>query len=167
MGCKNRRKEGGFAPLNPPYVTLNYERYHHPHPRVQRKMEALWLKSQKIPHKQIATLTGVSINRITAYLKEYKEGGIEKLKQINFRQPESELRQHTETIEAYFKEHPPATVKEAVSIIEGLTGIKRSETQVGKFLKSIGLKRRKVGTIPAKADLEKQESFKKNYWSLD
>lgn len=24
---------------------LNYERYHYPHPRVQRKMEALWLKS--------------------------------------------------------------------------------------------------------------------------
>ena len=23
---------------------LDYERYHHPHPRVQRKMEALWLK---------------------------------------------------------------------------------------------------------------------------
>ncbi|VAX36259.1 Mobile element protein, partial [hydrothermal vent metagenome] len=22
---------------------LSYERYHHPHPRVQRKMEALWL----------------------------------------------------------------------------------------------------------------------------
>lgn len=23
---------------------LNYARYHHPHPMVQRKMEALWLK---------------------------------------------------------------------------------------------------------------------------
>ena len=32
---------------------LNYQRYHHPHPRVQRKMEALWLKSQGLPHHQI------------------------------------------------------------------------------------------------------------------
>ena len=24
-------------------TALNYERYHHPDPRVQRKMEALWL----------------------------------------------------------------------------------------------------------------------------
>ena len=32
---------------------LNYERYHHPHPRVQRKMEALWLKSQGEPHNKI------------------------------------------------------------------------------------------------------------------
>lgn len=25
--------------------TLNYEFYHHPHPRVQLKIETLWLKS--------------------------------------------------------------------------------------------------------------------------
>jgi len=29
---------------------LDYERYHHPHPRVQREMEALWLKSQNVSH---------------------------------------------------------------------------------------------------------------------
>src|SRR5215831_10780739 len=34
--------------------TLHYERYHHPHPRVQQRMEALWLKSQGVPHHQIA-----------------------------------------------------------------------------------------------------------------
>jgi hypothetical protein len=34
-------------------AALEYERYHHPHPRVQRKMEALWLKSQQVPHRQI------------------------------------------------------------------------------------------------------------------
>jgi hypothetical protein len=29
--------------------SLYYERFHHPHPRIQLKMEVLWLKSQKIP----------------------------------------------------------------------------------------------------------------------
>ena len=29
---------------------LNYERYHHPLPLVQRRMEALWLKSHGLPH---------------------------------------------------------------------------------------------------------------------
>ena len=43
-----------------------------------------------------------------------------------------------------------------MSKIEELTGLKRSETQVRKFLNSIGIKRRKVGTIPSKADLEEQ-----------
>jgi len=29
---------------------LTHERYHHPHPRVQQRMEALWLKSQGVYH---------------------------------------------------------------------------------------------------------------------
>lgn len=32
---------------------LQYERYHHPHPKVQVKMEALLLKSKDVPHKEI------------------------------------------------------------------------------------------------------------------
>lgn len=30
--------------------TLEYERYHHPDPKVQKKMEGLYLKSQKVEH---------------------------------------------------------------------------------------------------------------------
>lgn len=140
---------------------FNYERYHHPHPKVQEKMEGLWLKSHGLPNKQIAKLTDVSPNTITTYLHQYEEGGIEKLKEVNFNQPKSELVNHKATIEAYFKEHPPATMKEAMSKIEELTGIKRSEQQVRQFLKSIGIKRRKVGTIPSKADPDEQELYKK------
>jgi transposase len=130
-------------------------------------MEALWLKSQGISHQQIARLTGVSVNIITQYIKEYRHGGIERLKQINFYQPESELDKHATTIEAHFKKHPPATIKEAMHTIEQLTGIKRSEERVRKFLNRLGLRRRKVGMVPSKADLEKQEHFKKKNLSQD
>ena len=106
---------------------LNHERYHHPHPRVQRKMEALWLKSQGEPHNKIAQLTGVSINVVTQYIKEYQAGGIEKSKELNFYRPESKLSGHKQTIEDYFRKHPPATIKESMSAIEKLTGLKRSE----------------------------------------
>jgi len=51
----------------------------------------------------------------------YKEGGIEKLKEVNFYKPQSELTKHKSSIEAYFKEHPPASVKEAMTKIEELT----------------------------------------------
>ena len=37
---------------------LDYQRYHHPHPRVQRKMEALLLKAKGLPHHQIGTSCG-------------------------------------------------------------------------------------------------------------
>ncbi len=139
---------------------LNYERYHHPHPRVQQKMEALWLKSQGLEHQEICRLASISKGTLCSYLKEYQQGGLEKLKEINFYKPESKLGQHTGTIEAYFREHPPATLKEAMAKIEELTGIKRSEPQVENYLKSIGMKCRKIGMLPAKADPEKQAEFK-------
>lgn len=34
--------------------TIQYERYHHPDPRVQRRMEILWLKSHDLCIPQIA-----------------------------------------------------------------------------------------------------------------
>jgi transposase len=115
--------------------SLNYERYHHPAPLVQRRMEVLWLKSHNLPHALIATLGGVSENTMREYFRLYAEGGLDKLKEVNFYRPESELQSHLSSLEAYFQANPPATVKEAQSEIESLTGIKRSESQVREFLK--------------------------------
>ena len=141
---------------------LKYERYYHPHPRVQRKMEALLLKSQGLPHKQICQLTGISANTLRHYLRAYIEGGIDKLKEINFYHQQSKLSEYEKTIENYFREHPPSTIKEAIAKIEELTGIKRRPTQTRKFLKSIGMRLLKVGVVPSKADPGQQEAFKKN-----
>jgi hypothetical protein len=57
---------------------LDYERYHHPHPRVQRKMEVLWLKSQHLPHQEICRFTGISKHTLCTYLRDYQQGGMEK-----------------------------------------------------------------------------------------
>ena len=145
---------------------LDYERYYHPHPRVQRKIEALWLKSHKMQHKEICLLTGVSSNTLQSYFADYQQGGIEKLKELNFYHPQSKLVEHRGSIETYFCKHPPASAKEAMAKIEELTGIRRSENRVREFLKSIGMNRRKVGMIPAKADPDEQETFKKKNWNL-
>ncbi len=51
---------------------LDYERYHHPHPRVQRKMEALWLNGQGVPHKDIGKYAGISANTWCQYLRDYQ-----------------------------------------------------------------------------------------------
>lgn len=48
---------------------------------------------------------------------------------------------------------------EAAQRIETVTGLRRSQPQVRTFLNKLGLKRRKVGQIPAKADLEEQKTF--------
>ena len=146
---------------------LDYARYHHPHPHVQRKMEALWLKSQKLPHKDICRFTGISKHTLCTYLAAYKEGGINKLKEMNFYKPKSVLSLYANTIEMYFREHPPASINEARDKIHELTGIRRSPTQVRQFLTSLGMRPRKVGMIPAKGDAKKQDAFKKKIWSRD
>jgi len=140
--------------------SLHYERYHHPHPRVQRKMEALWLKSQGVAHREISRLTGISSTTLTSYLRAYQAGGIEALKTIRFYRPQSDLRIHQGTLEAHFRQHPPASAKQAMATIETLTGVRRSPDRIRVFLKHLGLKCRKVGMLPAKADVEAQEAFK-------
>jgi transposase len=143
---------------------LHYERYNHPHPHVQKKMEVLYLKSMnKLSHESICEIARVTPNTLRSYLKQYKEGGIEKLKEINFYQPASELKEHTKTIEKYLWDNPPATIAEASCMIEKLTGVKRGLTQTGIFIKSLGVKLRKVGTIPAKALDEEKKKSRKNF----
>jgi len=41
-------------------------------------------------------------------------------------------------LEAYFREHPPASVKQAMATIETLTGVRRSPERVRLFLKRMG-----------------------------
>jgi len=62
---------------------LEYERYHYPDPKVQKKMEAVYLKSQGIAHQEICRLGRISEPTLVAYLKQYQDGGIEQLKKIN------------------------------------------------------------------------------------
>ena len=140
---------------------LRYWRFQHPDPRVQVRMEALYLRSQTVANGEILRLCGISKASFHRYLKAYVTGGIEQLKHFEPRRPRSALHHHRTTIEAEFQQRPPATVAEAAARIETLTGIVRKPTQVRQFLKALGMTPRKVGMIPAKADVNAQEAFKK------
>jgi transposase len=142
---------------------LNYERYHHPPPRVQRKLEALWLKSQGVAHGEISRLPGIRSTTLTSYLRAYQQGGREAVKPIRWYRPKRELSVHQATLEGYFREHPPASVKQAMATIETLTGVRRSPNRVRLFLRRMGLTCRQVGMIPAKADVDAQAVFKKKH----
>jgi transposase len=146
---------------------LRYWRFHHPHPHVQLKMEVVYLRSQKLGNKPIQHLCGISKASFYRYLHEYQAGGVEKLQELNFHRPQSQLVEHKPTLEGYFRVHPPATCAEAAAKIEELTGVKRGPTQTRKCLKKLGMKPRKVGQIPAKADVKEQEGSKKSTLSHD
>jgi transposase len=114
---------------------IHYHRYNHPVPLVQRRMEALWLKGHGLAHAQIAELVGVAENTLRDYFELYQQGGVEKLKELNYYVSESKLNAYITSLEAHFRDNPPASIKEAQSEIETITGVKRSETQVAEFLK--------------------------------
>jgi transposase len=129
--------------------TLARDRYHHPDPRVQRKLEVLWLKSHGLSHDQIAAYADVSRRTVQRYLDEYLDGGLERLRRCCWHAPQSDLSEHRISLEEYFREHPPRSIKQARAVIEQRTGIRRGLTQVRHFLKDrLGLRWRKTGAIP-------------------
>jgi transposase len=139
---------------------LHYERRYHEHPRVRQRMEAVYLKALGYQHQEIGSVMQIAQKTLRSYLRMYQEGGIEALKVLNFYQPVSELVEHRNEIKAAFEEQPPKSINEAIERIEKLTGLRRSPTQVRQFLKEkLGMKRLKVGQVPAKADPEAQQVF--------
>jgi transposase len=136
--------------------SLQYERFHYPDPRIQVKMEVLLLKSRGLDHARIADLAGVSTRTVQRYLNEYQQGGLERLKEDRYVGPTSELEQHAISLREYFEKHPPASVKQAQHMIEQQTGIRREESQVRAFLHRLGMRCRRVGTVPGKLTEEQQ-----------
>jgi transposase len=125
------------------------DRYEHPHPRVQRNMEVLWLKSYGLTHPRIAELAGVSLPTVQRYLGEYLEGGLRRVRRCNWRGPRSELLRHERSVEEYFWDHPPRNTRQAARVILEQTGLRRGLTQVRAFRKNhLGLRYRKVAAIP-------------------
>lgn len=145
---------------------FEYNRYNFPDPKVQRKMEVLYLKSQNLNHDLICRLCRISSVTLVKYLRQYQDGGIERLKINLYKGKTNELNSHKESLETILTKNPPHTTKEAAQIIEDHTGIKRGITQVREFLKSMGFKYRKTATIPGKATtddfVKQQEDFKAN-----
>src|SRR3954453_9477462 len=128
---------------------LAHDRYHHPDPRVQRKMEVLWLKSHGLGHDAIAAYADVSRRTVQRYLNEYHEGGLPRLRRCQWHQPHSALAEHQDSLEEYFLTHPVRSPKQARAIIEQQTAVRRGLSQVRHFLKDrLGLRWRRTGAIP-------------------
>lgn len=131
--------------------TLEYDRYHYPDPKIQKKLEVVYLKSQGLQHQEICRICRICKTTLVSYLRQYQEGGLERLKETHYAGQANELQEHEATLKAYFEAHPPQTSAEAQAAIEKLTGIKRSPTQVRAFMRRMGMRCRKVGYVPGKA----------------
>ena len=92
---------------------LQHERFQHPHPRVQRKMEAVYLTSQGLSRATVCRLTQLSRGMLATYVRQSRTGGVARLQAVNFYRPQSAFLAHQATIEAPFAAHPPATINQA------------------------------------------------------
>jgi transposase len=128
------------------------------------KMDVLYLKGLGYSNKDICRITGICGNTMRDYWKQYEEGGIERLKEVNFYKPTSQLADHSGSIETYFSENPPTSISQASAIIKELTGIERGETQTRKFLKSLKFRYIKSYAVPAKAFTDEKKQNRESTW---
>jgi len=117
------------------------------------------LKNHEVPHHKIAEIADVCENTVRNCLRAYQQGGIELLMITNFNKPQSKLKSFDAEIKEYFEKNPPANIAQACAGIKELTGVSLKNTQIRKYLTSIGMGYRKVSSIPAKADIEAQQIF--------
>jgi transposase len=116
---------------------LGTQRYEHPDPRVQQRMEVLWLISQGETQARCGQLAGVSKATVARYIAIFRQHGVAGLRVFQWVKPVGALETHRTTLEAEFRERPPHTIAEAAERIEKLTGVRRKETQVRMFLKKV------------------------------
>jgi transposase len=114
---------------------LSTERYEHPVPLVQRRMEVLWLIGNGETQERAAKLAGVSKATVARHIALFRESGLEGLRALDWHVPTSDLEKYRTTLEQEFRERPPHTVAEACARIKEMTGLVRGETQVRNFLK--------------------------------
>ena len=94
-------------------------------------------------------LAGVSRSTVQRALRIYSAKGLEGVRSFGWKGQPSALTPHRATIEAEFRARPPHTAHEATRRIEELTGVRRKESRVRKFLKDdLGMKCLKVAPIP-------------------
>ena len=142
---------------------IKTERYTYGDIMIQKRLNAIYLMSSTdLNDCQIAEVVGCHRNILSSWRDKCLNQGLPSLYVNHYRKPESELEQHSELIFTHFEQNPIQSVNQAVAVIEELTGIKRSPTQVRQFLLRHGYKWRKMGQIPGKANVQEQKYWLKN-----
>ncbi len=118
---------------------LGQERFQQPHPRVQRKMEAVYLMGVGLPRDGVARLLHVTEGTVRSYLVAYRDGGLAAPERFNPHSHAAALDAQATTLHEAFSSTPSHTLPEAVDRTSALTGIPRSPPQVRLWIKKTGL----------------------------
>lgn len=127
--------------------------------KIKRKLMCLKMHHQKVTNLSIATILRITPNTVTSYIKEFRDSGISGILEDRSYRPASCLAPFLDCIRCSFLAHPPCDVANAIARIYTLTAIRLSEAQTRRTLHQMGLRYRKTGVIPGKADPQTQFNF--------
>jgi transposase len=127
--------------------------------KIRRKLLALKMRDAGAPLEMIASSLSVSIRTVSNYISEFLEGGLRATLEDRAYVPESCLDPYFGKLEESFRKEPVGCAKQARVRIVKLTGIELSPRQVRRVMRSLGMRYRKAGQIPGKADGQRQMDF--------
>ena len=127
--------------------------------RFGRRLMAVRMHGLGAPSSMIAGVLRISDDTVTNYLKLYRDEGLVGLVENRYHRPASSVEPFIEAITASFAAAPVATASEGGARIEELTGIKLSDSQVGRIMRRLGMKYQKSAAVPGKCDPQRQFDF--------
>mgnify|MGYP002414089586 CR=1 FL=1 len=127
--------------------------------RFGRRLMAVRMHGLGVPNGKIAGVLRISDDTVTNYLKLYRDEGLAGLVENRYHRPASCVEPFIDKIAASFAAAPVATASEGGARIEELTGIKLSDSQVGRIMRGLGMKYQKSASVPGKCDPQMQFDF--------
>ena len=147
-------------------IQAKMERKQHKSTIIRDRMHAIYLLSIGFPRQECAQILGLSANTITTYIRLYNEGGLARLRQLNYRKPTSILEDFKEQIQSDIEQIKPSCIRQIRQLIIDKYGINRSLERVRVFLHRCGIRYRKLNPCPGPKDIDKwlskQEEFLEN-----
>jgi transposase len=130
--------------------------------KIHRKLLALKMRDAGAPLNMIATSLSITVRTVSNYIAEFREGGLNTTMEDRAYCPESCLEPFLDKIEEDFRKEPVGCTKQARLRILRLTDIALSPSQTRRIMRRLGMRYRKAGQIPGKADGQKQLEFLDN-----
>jgi transposase len=123
----------------------------------RKKCLIIYLRAKGYSRCEIADIVRVDEDTITNHVKIFVNSGLQGLLKNNYYKPKSQLEPYVEQLKQLFNNTPPHTVNQAIEMISEQTGIRLKHSACLAFLKKIGMKCRRCGLVPGKANDDKEQ----------
>lgn len=127
--------------------------------KFRRKLLALKMRNAGAPLEMIGASLKLTVRSVSNYLAEYNRGGLQASLEDRAYAPLSSVEPFLDVIEASFRKSPVGSSRQARKRILDVSGVELSLSQTRRIMKRLGMRYRKAGQVPAKANPDEQLEF--------